>query len=314
MGERALKRVYIYADTGKKETESKAEGDTANITGNEAENKTENEANKLIRRLSADGIQGELFFAAPSVAETEEIPFITDSAETEGILFITDSAETAERLAAGGCPVLGCLTEKNRQASFSGVRFLIEGMAELDADYLEKVYRRLNQLPWQIVTTPRCIIRETTEQDVDAFYRIYEKPAITRYMENLFAEREEEICYTRQYRENIYEFYGFGIWTVLLKETGEVIGRAGLTMREGFEEPELGFVIDVPWQRQGLAGEVCRAILDYGRKELLFTRVQALTEPENAASIALLRSLGFLPVSEYTEKNIRYLRFVKELL
>lgn len=276
MGERVLKQVSIYTEAA------------------------ENEAEELIRRLSADEIQGKLLSEIPPVIEKE------------GILIVTDNAETAKRLAAEECPVLGCLTEKNRHASFAGVRFLTDGMADLDADYLEKVYRRLRSLPWQIVTTPRCVIRETTEQDVDAFYAIYENPAVTRYMEPLFADREEEIQYTRQYRENIYEFYGFGIWTVILKETGEVIGRAGLSMREGFEEPELGFVIGVPWQRQGLAAEVCRAVLAYGREELLFTRVQALTVPENKASTALLQKLGFLPVSEYAEKNIRYLRFVKE--
>ena len=146
---------------------------------------------------------------------------------------------------------------------------------------------------------------------MDAFYRIYEEPSITAFMENLFADREEEIRYTADYRKNMYEFYGYGIWSVILKETGEVIGRAGLDMRRGFEEPELGFVIGVLWQRRGIAEEVCRAILRYGEEEWGFTRVQALTEQENRASLALLKKLGFVFAGVYEEMGKEYLRYIK---
>lgn len=229
-----------------------------------------------------------------------------------GILYVTDCAPEAERLAAEGYPVLGCLTPDNRDAFFKGVSYLAEGFGGLDAAYLDRVYRRFAGLPWHILETRRCILRETTEEDVDAFYRIYEEPSVTRYMEPLFPDREEEIRYTREYRKNVYEFYGYGVWTVILKETGEVIGRAGLSVREGYEEPELGFVIGVPWQRQGLAWEICLAILQYGKKELGFATVQALTEPANEASKALLEKLGFTLQEECTEKNTNYLRYLKK--
>jgi RimJ/RimL family protein N-acetyltransferase len=49
----------------------------------------------------------------------------------------------------------------------------------------------------------------------------------------------------------------------------------------------------VPWQRQGYAEEVCRAVLDFGRQELGFERVQVLVETENEPSLSLCRKLGF---------------------
>ncbi len=226
-------------------------------------------------------------------------------------LFVTDCPKIAERLSTANFPVLGILLEENKAASFSGVRYLAEGWESITPSYLERVYRRCRGLPWQILETKRCILRETIEADVDAFYRIYEEPSITAFMENLFADREEEIRYTADYRKNIYEFYGYGIWSVILKETGEVIGRAGLDMRRGFEEPELGFVIGVLWQRRGIAEEVCRAILRYGEEELGFTRVQALTEQENRASLALLKKLGFVFAGVYEEMGKEYLRYIK---
>lgn len=228
------------------------------------------------------------------------------------ILLVTDCPEIAEHFAKNNMPVLGILIPQNENAPFAGVRYLSEGWDDITPIYLERVYRRYRSLPWQILETERCILRETTEADVDAFYRIYAEPSVTAFMENLFSDREEELRYMADYREKVYALYGFGIWSIILKETDEIIGRAGLDMRRGFAEPELGFVIGVPWQRQGLAEEVCRAVLRYGEEELGFTKVQALTEQENTASLALLKKLGFVFDGEYQEMGKEYLRYLKK--
>ena len=148
---------------------------------------------------------------------------------------------------------------------------------------------------------------------LDAFYRIYEDPSITRYMEGLYEDREEERRYITVYRRSMYEFYGFGIWTVILRSTGEIIGRAGITLRSEEELPELGFVIGVPWQGQGIAKEVCRAILAYGRDWLYLDRIQAFVEPGNQVSERLLTDLGFAFQGEYEEQGKQYLRFGRAL-
>lgn len=181
----------------------------------------------------------------------------------------------------------------NFVGDFDGVGYLVMDLQEVDADYLDKVYRRYLDIPWDILETERCCLRETTLEDVAAFYEIYAEPSVTRFMEDLFADREAELAYTQDYKEKVYEFYGYGIWTVCLKETGEVIGRAGLNPREGYEQPELGFVIGVPWQHKGLATEVCKAVLSFGRRELGMTEVIAFVQPENLASEHILQKLGF---------------------
>ena len=211
-------------------------------------------------------------------------------------LWITDDPSLARDLAARGRAVLAILSEGG--GDFSGVKYLCEGLEELDATYLDRVYRRYAGIPWDILETERCYLRETTEEDVDAFYEIYREPSITQYMEDLFPDRDQEIAYTRDYIRNVYEFYGFGVWTVCLKGTGQVIGRAGLSYREGFDEAELGFVIGLPWQRRGIAEEVCRAALSFGREELGFQTVIAFAEPENTVSVRLLKRLGFTPAGE----------------
>ena len=224
----------------------------------------------------------------------------------EALLYVTDDRETAQSLRSQGEAVVVYLHPGNREENFSAFLFAVEDPEDLEAEYVERVYRRLKGMPWNILETERCLIRETTTADVEDFYRIYSHPAITKYMEGLYPEVEQEKQYVREYIEKVYTFYGFGVWTVVEKESGAVIGRAGLSYREGFEDPELGFIIGVPWQRRGYAWEVCRAILGYAAAVLEFTKVQALVETENTASLKLCEKLGFYRDSRVVLNGKKY--------
>lgn len=101
----------------------------------------------------------------------------------QGKLWIVDNGIRAQELLEQGCPVLVWLHEDNGDQDFSGVRYACENISELDFDYLEKVYRRYVGIPWEILTTERCLIRETGAEDLDALYEIYADPSVTKYTE-----------------------------------------------------------------------------------------------------------------------------------
>ncbi len=250
---------------------------------------------KLEQNLRQEGIECR--------AEEQRYP---SGKNSEGILWVTDLAEAAERLTAEGCAVLAYLHEGNRQESFAMCRYLCESLEETDAAWLERVYRRCKGLPWEILRTRHCLVRETTVADVEDFYRIYREPSVTEYMDRLYENPEEERAYARDYIEQVYGFYQFGIWTVEERESGEVIGRAGICYREGYEEPELGFVIGVPWQGRGYATEVCREILRYAYEEFGFERVLAFVQPENLASMRVCDKLGMEKLGEVIQEGRRY--------
>lgn len=232
-------------------------------------------------------------------------PEVND-AQRSGFLWLTDNPVLARHLAEKSYPVLAFLHKDNDGLDFGEVRYACEKPEEVEGIYLEGVYRRCMHLPLDILSTERLFLRETTEADVDAFYRIYDDPSVTQYMEGLYPDKQEERAYIREYIEKIYNFYDFGVWTVGKRDTGEVIGRAGFAYREGFDEPELGFVIGVPWQRQGYAYEICSAILKYGWEQLMFTGVRALVQPDNAASLRLCEKLGMHYERTVTDKGIEY--------
>ena len=226
-------------------------------------------------------------------------------------LWIVDSSWMAERMSKQRIPFVVFFHANNKTEDFSMARFGVESPDEIDIEYYDNIYRRFAGIPWDILETSRCLIRETTELDVEAFYNIYKDPSITRYMENLYPEIEEEKQYIRKYIEKVYSFYDFGIWTVVLKETGEVIGRAGFSYREGYAEPEIGYIIGAPWQRQGIAYEICTAILKYGEKTLGFETVQSLIESKHTISLALSNKLGFEGNQKIIMNDKEYIRLLK---
>ncbi len=227
-----------------------------------------------------------------------------------GTLYITDNALWQKRLWEKKLPVIIYLHEGNREENFMLAEYAIERIAEIELESLELAYLRLTGQPWTILTTDRCIIRETTIDDVDSFYEIYQEPSITEYMEGLYADKQAETAYIQDYIKNIYRFYGYGMWTVLEKTDGKVIGRAGINWREGYDIPELGFVIGVPWQRQGYACEVCQAILAYGKEELGFTDFQALIMTGNEKSRTLCEKLGFVYQETVEVDRREYMRLI----
>lgn len=167
-----------------------------------------------------------------------------------------------------------------------GTRYAVESLAELDIEYLERVRRRYNHIPWDIGETDRCLIRELSLSDLPALYELYAKPGMTDYVEPLY-DYETELEYQKAYIENMYGFYEYGMWLVFSKETGKLIGRAGL------EHDELGYMIAPELQNLGYATEVCRFIIDYARENTDFEELYCRIDERNEASVRLAKKLGF---------------------
>lgn len=168
-----------------------------------------------------------------------------------------------------------------------GTRYAVESLAELDIEYLERVRRRYNHIPWDIGETDRCLIRELSLADLLALYELYDKPGMTDFVEPLY-DYETELEYQKAYIENMYDFYEYGMWLVFSKETGKLIGRAGL------EHNEMGYMIAPEFQNLGYATEVCRFIVDYARKNTDFEELYCRIDEKNVASVRLAKRLGFV--------------------
>ena len=163
--------------------------------------------------------------------------------------------------------------------------------------------------PFYGLETEHCLIREITIADVDALYELYSQPGVTDFIEPLF-DREAEIEYRQQYIDNIYQTFGFGLWGVFLKSTGELIGQNGIEYREDFtwDTADLGYVIHPKYRGSGYCKETTIAVLDYARDHTWLDYVQARIRDENTASIHICRGFGFIPTSRMWRDERVYIK------
>jgi len=89
-----------------------------------------------------------------------------------------------------------------------------------------------------------------------------------------------------------YEKFGFGLYAVELKQSGETLGICGLLKRETLEDVDVGFAFLQNFWGRGYAYESAEAVMTYGWNTIGLQRIVAITSPENRDSIKLLEKLG----------------------
>ena len=156
------------------------------------------------------------------------------------------------------------------------------------------------------IETERLLLREMNEGDFDALHAVLADPNIMRHYPYTFDEsRVRSWIGTNMER---YRVFGFGLWAVCLKETGEMIGDCGLTMQKikGSIRPEIGYHIRADEQRKGYAREAASAVRDWAFQHTPFRILYSYMSAENVASYSTARSIGMHLTDEYTdEENTR---------
>ena len=143
-----------------------------------------------------------------------------------------------------------------------------------------------------ILETQRLYLREMADDDFDALRRVLGDADIMCHYPYSFDDQRIRGWIARN-RER-YSIFGFGLWAVCRKDTGEMIGDCGLTMQlvDGRILPEIGYHIRGDQQRQGFAGEAARAVRDWTFEHTPFEVVYSYMKAENIPSVRTAMSYG----------------------
>jgi len=144
----------------------------------------------------------------------------------------------------------------------------------------------------QEIETARLRLRRFTADDLDAVRRIYSDTEVLRYMWDGQARTEEQIRDALAFLMGGWEKRGIGMWAMVHKGHGEVIGRCGFTFLPGTTEAEIGYILARPYWGAGYATEAARACVRYGFEDRALPRIVAVTRPDNVASRRVLQKLG----------------------
>ena len=134
-----------------------------------------------------------------------------------------------------------------------------------------------------VIETERLLLREMNDDDFQALYKVLADSNIMQHYSYAFDENRVRNWIERNIER--YRVFGFGLWAVCLKETGEMIGDCGLTMQliGGEIKPEIGYHIRADKQRKGYAKEILRLVLIECNK-LGLDKVLLTCDKENIAS------------------------------
>ncbi len=153
--------------------------------------------------------------------------------------------------------------------------------------------------------TKRLIIRPYTLEDVHGLYGILSDPDTMAFWPKPFHLSQVEGWIQHRGIENYGD--GIGRCAVLLKETGELIGDAGIVNQDldGKPEYDLGYIIHAQYWGHGYGGEAAAEMLRYGFEELQLPRLCANMPAEHISSRKVAEKLGMQLEKEFINKRNR---------
>ena len=152
-----------------------------------------------------------------------------------------------------------------------------------------------------IIETEHLFLREMKESDFDALYKVLADSDIMQHYPYTFDENRVINWIQRNIER--YRIFGFGLWAVCLKETGEMIGDCGITLQliDGQIKPEIGYHIRADKQRNGYAKEAAIAVRDWAFNNTPFNVVYSYMKHTNEPSYKTAISYGCKQVDEYMD-------------
>ena len=146
------------------------------------------------------------------------------------------------------------------------------------------------------LTTERLVLRPLTPDDLDALAPLHAEESFWRYPYRRGWSRAETAAFVERTIAR-YDDHGVAVAAVVVRDTGELAGWAGLSVPTFL--PEILPAVEVGWRfgeryrGRGLATEAGRAWIDYGFDVLHLDAIVSIYEPDNVASRAVMDRLGF---------------------
>ena len=150
--------------------------------------------------------------------------------------------------------------------------------------------------------TERLRLRAFRRDDLDAHAATLADPEVMRHLGGSPTSREDA-WRKLMMAAGQWPVLGYGYWAVETKADGRLVGQAGLCdFERGLTPdlgglPEMGWIFDPSVHGQGIAGEACRAVIDWAERSLGRTPIWSIISPDNLPSMKLAERLGFAPVA-----------------
>ena len=142
------------------------------------------------------------------------------------------------------------------------------------------------------IATNRLLLRPLRKDDLETYAKIMGAREVGYWFPKGDGYTREESEKSLDAILKHWGKHGFGIWAIIDKSNGLLIGRCGLNLIAETSEVEVDFVLTPNSWRKGYATEAARAALDYGFQKLELRNIIALAKPDNTASRRVIEKIG----------------------
>ncbi len=150
-----------------------------------------------------------------------------------------------------------------------------------------------------MLETDRLVLRRMKAEDVDDLVLIFSDPRVMASFGGQLFDRSQTERWVRRNLEH-QDKYGYGLFSIILKADGHLIGDCGLEHMEvaGTPEVELGYDLNSEYWNQGFATEAAAAVRDFAFEQLALARLVSLIRPTNVASRRVAEKIGMVKDQE----------------
>lgn len=160
-----------------------------------------------------------------------------------------------------------------------------------------------------ILKTERLILREMLVSDAEALFEMDSNPKVHQYLWNKPLKNSSEVQSYIESVKNQYLENNIGRFVVVLKETNELIGWAGLKyntemVNNKIHFYDIGYRLNERFWGKGYASEASFAWLDYGFNVMKIKVMEAAAHSDNIASNKILLKIGLKMTEQYLEDGV----------
>jgi len=152
-----------------------------------------------------------------------------------------------------------------------------------------------------LIETARLFLRKMTQNDFGDLCKILQGSEVMHAYEGSFSNEEVQDWLDRQL--NRYRNDGVGLYAVILKKTGEMIGQCGLTIQDIPNKRvfEVGCLFQKAYLHNGYAMEAAIACKNYAFDNLGVNEVYSIVRDSNLASQNVAKRSGMTMVGTFVK-------------
>ena len=161
----------------------------------------------------------------------------------------------------------------------------------------------INFNPFPLLETERILLRQMTKDDAEEIFFLRSDETVLKYLNKEPAKNKAEVEeFINRINQSVVSNEAI-MWGIALKENPSVcIGYICYwNIRKEHYRAEIGYVLHPDYWRKGIMKEVIVKIIDYGFTSMHLHSIDAVINPGNDASAALLESLGFTKDAHFKE-------------